>query len=123
MFADSVKRNLLGFLPSRETPDHFVVGISPGKVREFYVDDLSDFPLGNLPTIRYRDAREKRKDTVAGRSRLLHRQFGPHIISLHSHAEFLAHFAQRRSEERLVFGIVFAARESDLSAMHAAGIA
>src|SRR6266850_7402714 len=69
MFADSVKRNLLGFLPVWKTPDHFIVGVSPGKVRELYVDDLGDFPLGDLPTSRYRDARKIRKHAVAGRSR------------------------------------------------------
>jgi len=87
------------------------VGISPGKVREFYVDDPSDFPLGNLPTIRYRDAREKRKNTVAGRSRLLignsaNTSFRSTIKPSSSRTSRSA-----RIEHRLVFGIVFAARE------------
>ena len=123
MFANSIERNLFGFLPGRKAVDHLVVGAWTSEVVELDIDDLGNLALGDLPPVRDRDARHIRKHPIAGRARLLHRQLGQDIFARHDQAELLAQLraAQYRASSHLRDHVC--RRESDLAAMHAAGIA
>src|SRR5678816_4913510 len=74
MLADSVIRNLFGFLPGRKTIDHPVMRSRCDQVAESDVDDLSDFTLGDLPALRHCNTRDIGKNPITGGTGLLHRQ-------------------------------------------------
>ena len=55
--ADPVEGHLFRRLPGRKSVDHLGVTIGPQKVAEFNVDDFRDLTHGDLPSVRYADAR------------------------------------------------------------------